>query len=673
MLNLQGGSLTLGGLTIDGTGTLEGFGIVGTAVTDQGNIVASGGVLDLAGGVSGTGALTVLAGSSLILSGDSPSSISNNGVIYETGGLLTIDSLSGSGTLVVQNGATIDLGAATSQEIVFSGSNATLELTSPSSYSGTLSGFGLGDALILKGTADTATVVNGDTLAVISAGNTVDTFVLSGNYSGASFSVTQSGSLAVIQNTAGAPERTDFQYTIALDDTAGLGTDVENEIVNDLSAAASDWSQYVTGHAPLRILLNITSTASSGSELANGGFTASLPNGEVIGGQTIYVPSSIYALTTGNYISGTTADIVVNLPLTSGELGSSGGLYVNPDPFAGGGTVPADEFDLLTVFRHELAHGLGFDGFTDPLTGVLGSDVTLFDHYIQDTVNGGGTITAANFVGPNAEAAYGVFLGTDVATPVPLTVLYNGENLFHVSNSSIQPLGKDLMSGVGLNAGVSRDISSVDLAMLQDVGLPVTAALVCYVRGTRIATPEGEVAIEHLRVGDHVVTAAGESAPIQWIGHRRVDCRRHPRPEQVNPVRIVAEAFAPGLPRRDLLVSPQHAIYAEKVLIPARCLINGRTVVQVEAGQVEYFHVELKRHDLLLAEGLAAESYLDCGDRGRFDNGDRPMVLHPDFSGLAWEGSGCAELRLAGPEVQSVRWQLARRAEVLRRKAEHAA
>ncbi|HEY1935604.1 MAG TPA: Hint domain-containing protein [Acetobacteraceae bacterium] len=673
LLNLQGGTLNAGTLTVGGGGSLEGFGIVDSAVVDQSvnGIVASGGALDLAGGVSGTGALTTMAGSTLILSGDYTSEIAtNNGVIYDTAGTLTIGSLSGNGTLVVQNGATLDLVGPAAETVVFSGSNATVYLEDPTAYTGTLSGFGPGDTLLINGLVDSAQVVNSDTLSVVTPSGTID-YLLSGNYTGATVSQTQPGIAAAIQITSGAPARSDFQFSISLDDTAGLTTTEENEIVNDLSAAADDWSQYVTGHAPLRIQLNIMDTSSAGSELANGGFTASVPNGEVIDGQTIYVPSSIYALTTGNYIPGTTADIVINLPLQAGELSAGGDLYVNPDPFVSGGTVPVGEFDLLTVFRHEMAHGLGFEGFTDPLTGALGADVTLFDHYIQDTIVSG-TIIAANFVGPDAEAAYGVFLGTDVPTPVPLSLLNNGENFFHVANSSIDPLGRDLMSGVGLNSGMTRDISSVDLAMLEDVGLPVTAP-VCYVRGTRIATPVGDVAIEELRVGDSVLTAGSAAVPIKWIGRRRVDCRRHMQPEQVFPVRICANAFAQGVPKRDLLVSPQHAIYAEAVLIPARCLINGRTVAQVESATVEYFHIELDSHNLLLAEGLPAESYLDVGDRGRFENGDAPLVLHPDFSSLAWEGSGCAELKVAGEEVQAVRWHLARRADVLAGAVERAA
>ena len=90
-----------------------------------------------------------------------------------------------------------------------------------------------------------------------------------------------------------------------------------------------------------------------------------------------------------------------------------------------------------------------------------------------------GTITAANFVGPDAEAVYGAYLGTDVPTPVPLTLLNNGENFAHVANQSSDPLAQDLMSGLGIGEGQMRDISSVDLAMLEDVGLPVTADTTC--------------------------------------------------------------------------------------------------------------------------------------------------------------------------------------------------
>jgi hypothetical protein len=185
----------------------------------------------------------------------------------------------------------------------------------------------------------------------------------------------------------------------------------------------------------------------------------------------------------------------------------------------------------------------------------------------------------------------------------------------------------------------------------------------CYVAGTRIATPHGDVPVECLQPGDTVLTAGGNSQPVVWLGRRRVDCSRHPEPRKVLPIRIRAGAFGPALPSRDLLVSPQHAIYDEGVLIPARYLVNGSSVaVEEGAGRVEYFHVELPQHDLLLAEGLPAESYLENGDRGNFDNGGVPTRLHPDFSSWVWDGRGCAELKVVGPEVDAVKAKLARRA-----------
>jgi hypothetical protein len=158
-----------------------------------------------------------------------------------------------------------------------------------------------------------------------------------------------------------------ISLSITLNDTVGLGAAQDSAIVNDLSAAALDWAQYITGFTTLRIALNIV-PGTTGAELANAGATQDIASGTTLDGRSLDDPSSLIALTTGNYVPGLGSDITVNL--LAGNLGS---IYVNPSPTpTPSGSVPAGEFDLVTVFRHELAHGLGFGGLTNS-NGVLGS------------------------------------------------------------------------------------------------------------------------------------------------------------------------------------------------------------------------------------------------------------------------------------------------------------
>ena len=185
----------------------------------------------------------------------------------------------------------------------------------------------------------------------------------------------------------------------------------------------------------------------------------------------------------------------------------------------------------------------------------------------------------------------------------------------------------------------------------------------CFAAGTRLATAEGDIAVEDLRVGDILRTATGGLAPVRWIGLRTVDCARHPRPWDVLPVRVAADAFAPGQPHRDLWLSPDHAVFHAGHLIPVRYLLNGRTIRQVEVPSVTYFHVELPVHDIVLAEGLACESYLDTGNRAAFAG---PVTqLHPDFARATWHRDACAPLVTDGPRRAAARRHLLDRAERL--------
>ena len=193
-----------------------------------------------------------------------------------------------------------------------------------------------------------------------------------------------------------------------------------------------------------------------------------------------------------------------------------------------------------------------------------------------------------------------------------------------------------------------------------------TIELACFAAGTHIATQRGEVRVEALRK-DELVRMAGSDAflPVVWVGHRRVDCRRHPKPMQVWPVRIAAHAFARNVPMRELRLSPDHAVLVDGVLVPIKYLVNGTTVAQMKVDAVTYYHVELSRHAVVLAEGLAAESFL--GVRDAFADGGMSVMLYPDFSSRLWEVAACAPLVVTGAKVAAMRARLARRARGMRR------
>ena len=154
--------------------------------------------------------------------------------------------------------------------------------------------------------------------------------------------------------------------------------------------------------------------------------------------------------------------------------------------------------------------------------------------------------------------------------------------------------------------------------------------------------------------------------PVTWIGHRRINCTRHPDPCLVWPVRVRRDAFGTERPRRDLFLSPDHAVFVDGVLIPIKHLINGGTIEQVATSDVTYYHVELQAHDVLFAEGLPAESYLDTGNRSMFANGGGILTLHPAFdSPKTWHNDAAAPLAVDEARVRPVWERLAARSAAL--------
>jgi len=187
----------------------------------------------------------------------------------------------------------------------------------------------------------------------------------------------------------------------------------------------------------------------------------------------------------------------------------------------------------------------------------------------------------------------------------------------------------------------------------------------CFLRGTRIRTPGGDIPVEELRVGDLVATHRGASEII-WIGHRMIDPKGVDKPRDTLPVRIKAASIAENVPERDLLISPDHCMFFEQRLIPAKFLINGTTITQeTMLDRFEYYHIELAQHSIILAEGAQTETYLDLGGRVSFLE---PGVLRFGASSVeatrTWD-DWCFPPVYAGAVLEKVHQALGARAEQL--------
>jgi hypothetical protein len=193
-------------------------------------------------------------------------------------------------------------------------------------------------------------------------------------------------------------------------------------------------------------------------------------------------------------------------------------------------------------------------------------------------------------------------------------------------------------------------------------GLVVTD-IPCFVAGTRILTGSGGRKVETLKIGDEVLSARdGQERKIVWAGRRTVDIARHANPEKIMPVLIKAGAFGNGLPEHDLRLSPDHALFIDGHLIEAKTMVNGATIIRDRSTRfLTYHHIELETHDVVLAEGLPAETYLDSGNRQNFETDAGPLALHPDFAAASRAGA-CAPLLLDGEIVRRVRQDLLDRA-----------
>jgi hypothetical protein len=329
--------------------------------------------------------------------------------------------------------------------------------------------------------------------------------------------------------------------------------------------------------------------------------------------------------------------------------------------------ITAANPEILTIAGAGVGGHLEFGSATTSGIGINDSNVTFSFNNVTSGANAG----EIEFNGPTftlgsttnqviTNAAKGNKFVFDGAKFTGDTFSYTGTTLTVTNSGGTKVLTMKNLSGTGLSSS-------------SFVGAGNTIQVVCYAAGTRILTPAGERLIDSLMPGELVLTLAGvalSAQPVKWVGHRRINLAEHPRPETVAPIRILRDAFGEAMPHRDLLVSPDHAIFVEGRLICARQLVNGTTIRQeTDRWVIDYYHVELDRHAILMAEGLPAESYIDTGNKGFFANSDAPQVLHPDLTDETdrptREAASCVPFVWNEADVRPVWQRLADRAAIL--------
>lgn len=166
-------------------------------------------------------------------------------------------------------------------------------------------------------------------------------------------------------------------------------------------------------------------------------------------------------------------------------------------------------------------------------------------------------------------------------------------------------------------ASGTREATSTNIPAQDD---PFPADAFCFGKGTKLRTNTGNVAIEDLAIGDMILTADNGLQPIRWIGSSQFSAAELAEAPHLRPIRIRANALTTGLPKNDLIVSPQHRILVrskiaqrmfgvDEVLVAAKQLleIDGVEVAE-DLQDVTYFHMLFDDHEIVFADGAETES-----------------------------------------------------------------
>ncbi len=403
-----------------------------------------------------------------------------------------------------------------------------------------------------------------------------------------------------------------------------FGQAVPAVVGTDLTSFAIDLEHALFGGVPQTSTLYVTITQDASNTLqADATVSSSGPmNSAVIqGGGSYDLTTTLAAGEPILFLNDPTVSGVLNIETSAvttypGTTGNTAAIGGHVEGFKSGDTIILH--DLATVFPI-------FDG--DSSATDIAEFSTIFTEIgVIDQIAGTEVITvsAAGVVTDSD----GLISGTVLGNPVPAAI---SADVASFALSLDNALFGDGPQTSNLYVTLAPDASNTALA---DATVSTDGEMVvCYLRGTRIVTHEGERAIETLRPGDFVAAHSGGFRPVKWVGLQSFGARFVARNRDRLPVKIEASALGHHLPERDLYVSPGHSLLLDGQLVLARDLVNGITITQpMREADTHYYLLELDTHDCVIAEGVWAETYADApGLRNQFHNVAEFHERFPDY------------------------------------------
>lgn len=452
--------------------------------------------------------------------------------------------------------------------------------------------------------------------------------------------------------------------------TSSILTAAENEVATD-DAGGHTVLNYddSTGSAGAKMMMTVPGITTADSVVVNGGsVTATDGDGFDVDGEVNALSGSVtiengatVTESTGILLDVTSSSVGL---LTASDVTLSGDLETDSTSTISASLVSSatltgavnsaamtiDDTSTLKINGGSVITTLANSGTLDVLSGRL---------EITGATTGSGEIAVAS--GATLEISASVASTQEIALVEGAVISVTGETVSGFSYDSSTHILAISAGGAVHDLSLTGGYVADDFSVVSG-GLEMIGDTACYGGGTMIATPGGGVAIEDMAIGDLVVTAAAPAGrPVRWIGMRAFDGRFIAGNRNLLPIQIRAGALAEGVPARDLLVSPLHALFLEGALIPAWVLANGLSIRQLEAVEsVAYFHLEFDRHEIIFAENAAAESFVDDHGREMFQNAASYHALYPDA--LPQKAVYCAARLEAGELVEQVRARLEERA-----------